>query len=188
MSAPVEIVSPRPEWPAEFAAIAAQLAAAFGPDALRIEHIGSTSVAGLAAKNVIDVQVAVANLDLSEAVIGRLDAAGFPLRADIVEDHVPNGAGPRPEDWAKRYATSAPGARRVHVHIRRAGAANERYARLFRDYLRATPAAAATYAQIKRELAARHAGDVDAYYAVKDPVCDLIMDAAELWAAAAGWR
>ena len=51
----------------------------------------------------------------------------------------------------------------------------------------ATPHAAASYALIKRELAARHADDVDAYYAVKDPVCDLIMAAAEPWALASGW-
>jgi GrpB-like predicted nucleotidyltransferase (UPF0157 family) len=73
------------------------------------------------------------------------------------------------------------------VHIRRHGAPNERYALLFRDYLRTSTGAAGSYALIKQELAARHSDDEDAYYAVKDPVCDLIMDAAERWATATDW-
>jgi GrpB-like predicted nucleotidyltransferase (UPF0157 family) len=59
---------------------------------------------------------------------------------------------------------------------------------LFRDYLRANPAAAQAYAEVKRALAQYHANDQDAYYAVKDPVCDLIMGAAELWAVANRWQ
>jgi GrpB-like predicted nucleotidyltransferase (UPF0157 family) len=58
---------------------------------------------------------------------------------------------------------------------------------LFRDYLRHSAAAAAAYAQIKVVLSRLHPDDVDAYYAVKDPVCDLIMDAAEQWANDEGW-
>ncbi|HLI66867.1 MAG TPA: GrpB family protein [Caulobacteraceae bacterium] len=192
MSASIEIVEPRAGWAAEFGAIAERLADVFGGLALRIEHIGSTSVAGLAAKDVIDVQVTVASLDLP-GIGETLTAAGFPPRDGLWgaegywEDHRPAGASERPDDWVKRYARGAPGQRRSHIHIRRAGAENERYARLFRDYLRANPPAAATYGEIKRELAARHADDVDAYYAVKDPVCDLIIQAAELWAVATGW-
>ena len=194
MVAQISIVPPRSEWAEEYAAIAARVAEVFGSLALRVEHIGSTAVPGLAAKDVIDVQVTVPTLDLPVEIAERLTAAAFPPRnglwgdAGLWEDHVPNGVAPRPGDWIKRYARAARGRRAAHIHIRRAGAANERYARLFRDYLRASPAAAADYAQIKRELAARHAGDVDAYYAVKDPVCDLIMAAAELWAASSGWR
>jgi len=185
---PIEIVEPRPEWPAAFDAIAKRLAAAFGPLALRIEHIGSTSVPDLAAKDIIDVQVTVADLNLPDAAAAALADAGFVVRGGIWEDHVPPGQPADPDHWRKRYAKPPDGAPdSVHVHIRRAGALNERYARLFRDYLRATPAAAATYAEIKRALAARDADDVDAYYAVKDPVCDLIMGAAELWAVATGW-
>ena len=174
----IEIVEPREAWPAEFDAIAARLRQVFGPLALRIEHIGSTSVPGLAAKDVIDVQVSVASLELP-GIGDKLRGAGFRPRDGLWgkdgywHDHVPPGADPDPADWTKRYARGASGERRSHIHIRRAGAANERYARLFRDYLRASPAAAATYAEVKRELAARHADDVDAYYAVKDPVCDL---------------
>jgi GrpB-like predicted nucleotidyltransferase (UPF0157 family) len=183
----IEIVAARAEWPAEFDAIASRLTDAFGALALRIEHIGSTSVPGLPAKNVIDVQVSVASLELPENIGDRLAGEGFTLLAGPSGDHVPCNAQSEPALWAKRYAKELDGARRANVHIRRVGAPNERYALLFRDYLRASPAVAGTYALIKQELAARHSDDEVAYYAVKDPVCDLIIDAAELWAAATGW-
>jgi GrpB-like predicted nucleotidyltransferase (UPF0157 family) len=67
------------------------------------------------------------------------------------------------------------------------GRANQRYAVLFRDYLRANPAMAVAYGQVKLALAAYHADDVEAYYAIKDPVCDVIMGGAEDWAATTGW-
>ena len=72
-------------------------------------------------------------------------------------------------------------------HLRVAGRANERYPLLFRDYLRANPHASRSYGLIKRELASRFPDDPDAYYAVKDPVCDLIVDAAERWAVVSNW-
>ena len=58
---------------------------------------------------------------------------------------------------------------------------------MFRDYLRAAPAAAAAYGRVKAALARLHPADQDAYYDVKDPVCDIIADAAERWAAATGY-
>jgi GrpB-like predicted nucleotidyltransferase (UPF0157 family) len=186
--AQIEIVDYQPRWPQEFAQIAATLRTAFGPLALAIRHIGSTSTPGLAAKDVIDVQISVAGLDPPAPIQRAIETAGFRMRPDILDDRVPPGADPDPAQWSKRYAGAFENARRVHIHIRVDGRLNHRYALLFRDYLRAHPAAAATYALIKRELAARHADDVDAYYAVKDPVCDLIMDAAERWAAVSGWR
>lgn len=176
-----------PAWPAAFAAVGARLREVFGDTAQRIDHIGSTSVPGLSAKDVIDVQVSVASLNLDPAVFNRLAAAGFELQAAIVGDHLPAGASSNPVGWSKKYARGVHEGRRVHVHIRRIGAHNQRYALLFRDYLRASPSTAASYVLIKSELAKRHEDDVDAYYAIKDPVCDLIMDAAERWASATHW-
>ena len=69
----------------------------------------------------------------------------------------------------------------MNLHVRAAGKPNQRYPLLFRDYLRAHPDAARTIERIKRELAGRFANDVDAYYAIKDPVYDLV------WRAAQGW-
>ena len=82
-------------------------------------------------------------------------------------------------EWPRTgYQPAAP-ARRTHVHVRRAGSANGRYALLFRDYLRTHPLATAAYAQVKQALARHGPTDWDLYYEVKDPVCDIIMAGAE---------
>lgn len=183
----IEIVDYQPRWPGEFAEIGAKLRAAFGPLALAIHHIGSTSVPGLAAKDVIDLQVSVASLDPGEPIEAAIAAAGFVARSDIRGDHEPVGAEPARSLWRKRYGGAWPPARETHIHIRQLGLPNQRYALLFRDYLRASPATRDNYARLKRELARLHPDDIDAYYAIKDPLCDLILDAAERWAAAGGW-
>jgi GrpB-like predicted nucleotidyltransferase (UPF0157 family) len=74
--------------------------------------------------------------------------------------------------------------RRVNAHVRVAGWPNQRYALLFRDYLRAHRGAAAAYVSLKRGLAGRLGGDLAAYTELKDPACDLIVAAAEDWASA----
>ncbi|QEL55340.1 hypothetical protein FYK34_07065 [Chromobacterium paludis] len=73
------------------------------------------------------------------------------------------------------------------MHVRRVGAANQRYALLFRDYLRAHPASAAAYGELKRRLAAGLA-DPDCYPDVKAPAVDLIYLAAEQWAELTSWQ
>ncbi|MBK7369131.1 MAG: GrpB family protein [Candidatus Eisenbacteria bacterium] len=179
MSHRIEIVEYDPRWADEFAALAAELRAALGALAIAVDHIGSTSVPGLAAKDVIDVQVTVAAL--GDEVARAMLAAGFTHRVDITADHVPAGADPAPALWAKLYFQTKPGALRAHVHVRVLGAPNQHYALLFRDYLRAHPEAAAALAEIKRQLAARFPDDADSYYAIKDPVCDVIWNAAREW-------
>lgn len=177
----IEIVDYNPAWPAEFEAIRAALVAALGPLALRVDHIGSTAVPGLSAKDVIDVQVTVAAL--SPDVVERLRAAGFELREALRYDHVPPGAAETPALWAKYVFGQPPGRRRANIHVRVAGNPNQRYPLLFRDYLRAHPNSAGAIDRVKRALAAHHADDVEAYYDIKDPVYDLIWDAAQEWAA-----
>ena len=77
----------------------------------------------------------------------------------------------------------------MHLHVRVAGAANQRYALLFRDYLRDHPAAAAAYASLKTKLSELDPPlEPDDYTDVKDPACDLIIVAAEDWAERTGWR
>jgi GrpB-like predicted nucleotidyltransferase (UPF0157 family) len=178
-----EIVEYRDTWPREFEAWAARLRDALGPLALRIDHIGSTSVPDLCAKDVIDVQVTVAELD-GETITPLLVGAGLRSRPAIVGDHRPPGGSEDPDDWRKLYFEAEDG--RVHVHVRRAGAANQRYPILFRDHLRTHPDAAAAYGQLKERLAAL-CEDTGVYADAKDPVCDLIMQAAETWAAETGW-
>ena len=184
----IEIVSYQARWPSEFQQLGSALRLALGPLALRIDHIGSTSVPGLGAKDVIDVQVTVAALSPEEPLRAALVAAGYPLHPGLLQDHRPAGDQQPDADWQKRYCPELPEGQRVHIHIRAGGAANQQYALLFRDFLRSDPPAAGSYDRIKRALARLHPDDDDAYYAVKDPVCDLIMAAAKRWATATDWK
>jgi GrpB-like predicted nucleotidyltransferase (UPF0157 family) len=191
---PLVIVEPRDSWADDFRRAAGRLRAAFGPVALRIDHIGSTAVPGLVAKPVIDIQVSVTSLDPAGPLADLLVTAGLTYRPDLDRDHVPEGAVAPHERWCKVYGTTdertVDGRREpaLHVHVRATGSPSERYALLFRDHLRAHPADAATYGLIERELVRLCPGDWDAYYSVKDPVCDLVAGHAETWAAATGWR
>lgn len=161
--------------------MASPLREALGNLALRIDHIGSTSVPGLAAKDVIDVQITVVTLET-----GSIAVALAPLRYVLVEeitaDHVLPGRDHSPDEWRKLYFRAPDRQRRTNLHIRQMSRYNQRYALLFRDYLRSDPSAADAYAQVKFALARLHPEDVDAYYDVKDPVCDIIIRAAEHWA------
>jgi GrpB-like predicted nucleotidyltransferase (UPF0157 family) len=112
------------EWPILFARLGGALRAALGDVALRIDHVGSTSVPGLEAKPIIDVQISVASFEPLDAYRGPLESLGYLFRADNTER-------------TKRYFREAPGTRRTHVHVRRAGSLSEQFALLFRDYLRA---------------------------------------------------
>ena len=148
-----------------------------------VHHIGSTAVPGLAAKDIIDIQVTLP--DLSATPHAALAALGLNRRAPTT-DHCPPGMDLPPQALAKvLYGATRPFP--ANIHFRAQGAFNQRYPLLCRDYLRAHPLAAAAYQTIKQELAARFPQDADSYYAIKDPVFDLIMAGAEAWARATGW-
>jgi GrpB-like predicted nucleotidyltransferase (UPF0157 family) len=181
----VTIVPYQKRWPSEFQEIAATLRRGLGALALRIDHIGSTAVPGLAAKDVIDVQITVAALD--QSVVQAMNALGYTQPEGVWRDHRPPDFDGPESHWEKLLFRPPAGQRRTHTHVRVQGRANQRYPLLFRDYLRAHPATAAAYAELKRRLA-RHLGDSGTYPDVKDPAVDLIYFAAEDWAAATGWR
>jgi GrpB-like predicted nucleotidyltransferase (UPF0157 family) len=179
--ATVVIVDYDPTWPDQFRRLAAELRQRLGDGALGIDHIGSTAVPGLAAKDVLDLQVTVASLADADRLGPAFEAAGY-VATPYRHDHRPAGDTGDPGRWEKRLWRSPPGARRVNVHVRVAGWPNQRYALLFRDYLRARPGAAAAYGRLKRGLAERVGDDLAAYTELKDPACDLIVVAAEDWA------
>jgi len=181
----IEIVPYKKSWPAEFQEIASRLRHQLGDLALRIDHIGSTSVPGLPAKDVIDIQITVAALD--HRVQSAVTALGYTQPEGIWRDHCPPNAVASETDWEKMLFFPPRGQRRTHTHVRVQGRANQRYALLFRDYLRAHPATAAAYAELKRRLA-QHLADPQTYPEVKDPAVDLIYLAAEDWAAASRWQ
>jgi GrpB-like predicted nucleotidyltransferase (UPF0157 family) len=176
-----------PRWREEFGRIAEELRGLLGECASRVDHIGSTSVPGLAAKDVIDVQVTVRDEAAMAAAAERLGAAGWRVTDGYAGDHVVPGAPDDAREWVKRFSAEPAGRRRVNVHVRIEGRANQRYALLFRDYLRAHPAAAAAYGTFKRRAAALLPDDLSTYADLKDPVCDLIYLPAEEWAARTGW-
>ena len=176
----------QPTWPQEFEVIRASLLEILGPLAQRIDHVGSTSLPGLGAKDVIDIQITVQ--ELTPEVRQRLIEAGYAYWEAITHDHVPLGEDDNPKLWAKLLFNQPPGQRRVNVHVRIDGNPNQLYPLLFRDYLRAHPNSARSIELIKREIVKRHAEDLDAYYDIKDPVYDLIWDAAQDWSRQTGWK
>lgn len=182
----ITIAEYNPAWPAEFDVIRQSLHDALGSMALRIDHIGSTAVPGLGAKDIIDIQVTVHQLE--PAIMEGLTLAGYRRLADIDRDHVPPGEDETPGLWSKMLFVEPVGWRRANIHVRVQGNPNQRYPILFRDYLRAHPQSAKAIELIKREIAKRHPDDVEAYYDIKDPVYDLVWDAARDWAIHTRWK
>ncbi len=158
-------------------------------DMVRIDHVGSTSVPGMDAKDVIDLQLTVPDLGIADALAPALAAAGFPAVPDITAD-TPKPSHPNPEDWGKRVHANADPGRPVNLHIRSAGSPGWRFAFCFRDWLRAEPAAAGEYLALKRRLAAAHAGDTSTagYAEAKEDWFAAAEVPLERWAAQSGWQ
>jgi len=181
----VEIVAYKSSWTHEFREIASVLRLGLGKLALRIDHIGSTSVPGLAAKDVIDIQITVMTLD--QELLSAMLALGYSQPEGIWRDHRPAHASESEAEWQKWLFNPPPHQRRTHTHVRVQERANQRFALLFRDYLRSHPATAEAYAELKRRLA-QHLADQRMYPEVKDPAVDLIYLAAEEWATSTHWQ
>ncbi len=164
-SGPPKVVPYDPTWPEQAARIANRIAFAAGRN--RVEHIGSTSVPGLAAKDVLDFQLGVRSLAEADELAESLTRAGFPALG-IADDTVKHGD---PEDWKKRLHAGADPKRRVNLHVRVEGGPAWEWAIRFRDWLRADESARREYEALKLELARRHAKDTDgfAYGEAKEP-------------------
>jgi GrpB-like predicted nucleotidyltransferase (UPF0157 family) len=169
----VTIVPYDPAWPTAFGRTGTKLRHALGPLALRIDHIGSTSVPGLAAKPIIDIQVSVAALEPVATYGPAFESIGFRWRSDN-------------PDRMKRYfrETSGP---RTHLHMRAAGSWSEQFPLLMRDFLRTHPEDSAQYAALKHELASRLSHDRHAYTDAKVPFIWTMMQRADDWAQETGW-
>jgi dephospho-CoA kinase len=114
----VALTEADPTWPQQYARLAARIRHAVAPADLRIDHIGSTAIPGLAAKDVIDIQLTVSSLaDADGPIAERLADAGFPrLPGEWWDNTRPAGRG----RWQKRLHGSADPGRPVHLHIREA--------------------------------------------------------------------
>jgi GrpB-like predicted nucleotidyltransferase (UPF0157 family) len=181
----VQIVEYKTSWPEEFTQIARVLKDGLGDLALRIDHIGSTSVPGLPAKDIIDLQITVSALN--QELIQAMEKLGYRFSEGYTQDHIPPGYTDDPQPWQKFSFRPPYGQRRTHCHVRILGNPNQRYPLLFRDYLRAHPETAEAYARLKRMLA-EHLADPGMYPDVKDPAVDLIYLPAEEWAQQTNWQ
>lgn len=148
----IEIVDYDPTWPVWFGSIRDRIAAALGPVAIAIEHVGSTSVPGLAAKPVIDIDVVVERVDIP-AAIGRLESIGYVHLGTL---GVPDREAFRrpPESVRHNLYVCPPDGEGLRNHL------------ALRHHLRAHPDAVAAYGSLKRQLAAE-SDDIEVYVAGK---------------------
>jgi putative glutamine amidotransferase len=140
-----------PTWPERFEGEALRLRVALGDRAVRIDHVGSTSVPGLAAKPVVDIQVSVRSIEPRADYLEPLRQLGYRWAID-----------PWPGDH-EFFSREEDGERNYHVHLCVAGGRWERRHLAFRDWLRSHPDDATAYERLKRELAARHPRDIHGY-------------------------
>ncbi|HEV8438069.1 MAG TPA: GrpB family protein [Methylomirabilota bacterium] len=180
------VIPYQPRWTDEFSQIARRIRDLTGRAAIRIDHIGSTAVPGLGAKDVIDVQITVSDLDEAGRLTTPLRAAGFRHGATFEYDVFHTKPETDPE-LRKLYMREPEGERRAHIHVRELGRFNQRYALLFRDYLRSAEGVRAEYELLKRQASRLFPDSIDGYLRLKDPVLHIIYEAASLWAEKVGW-
>lgn len=172
----ITVESYDPEWPRIFRDLAVKVRSAVGPVALRIDHIGSTLIPGLAAKPTIDIQISVAAFDPMEPYRRPLEVIGFQYRAG------------NPERTKRYFKEPDPTAERTHIHVRRAGSFSEQFPLLFRDYMRCHPADASHYAQLKRRLAEQYRDDRLGYTEAKGAFVWHALRKADRGAQDTGWE
>jgi GrpB-like predicted nucleotidyltransferase (UPF0157 family) len=170
---PVQIAPYDPGWPVRFRIIGARLRDHLGDMAQRIDHIGSTAVPGLAAKPVIDIQIAVIAFEPFDPILFALEDLGYMWR-----EHNP--------DLTRRMFRDAD-PRTAHIHVRVVGSFGEQMALVFRDYLRAHPTEADAYAALKMRLAAQYHHQRAAYTDGKEPFIWGVLQRAHRWTQATGW-
>lgn len=180
------LVSYHDTWPAQAARLAARVSQAASPRGRGIEHIGSTSVPGLAAKDVIDLQLGVDSMDDADALAADLGRAGFPVVVGTDTDTVHPDIDPDAGAWVKRLHASADPGRIVNLHVREVGGPGRRTALLMRDWWRADPAERSAYESEKRRLAAS-AVSTPRYAVAKEPWFVAAVPQALAWADRTGW-
>jgi dephospho-CoA kinase len=175
-----ELVPHNPAWRDDALRIIKRIEMACGERALRVDHIGSTAVPDMEAKDVIDIQITVASLDVADELVGPITDAGYPRIERITQDWPHTGHSAL---WRKRIHCAADSGRPANVHIRVAGSPGQQFALLFRDWLRAIAGVQDEYVSVKR-----HALAAPDYAEAKEPwFADAYRRAWE-WAEATGWR
>ena len=160
---PVIVLPYDPQWPGNFELIRRELAAALGEYALAIEHVGSTSVPGLAAKPIIDLDVVISGYDVLEHVCALLAVIGYEHEGNLGIEGREAFRYSGKEHLQKHHLYVCPqDSRELGRHL------------AFRDYLRSHPDAVQEYAAAKLQAAADHPQDIDGYIAAKSPCIEAI--------------
>jgi GrpB-like predicted nucleotidyltransferase (UPF0157 family) len=158
---PVRLVDPDPEWPAQYARQEQRIRSALGLRVVRVEHVGSTAVPGLAAKPVIDIVLTVADSSDEAGYLPDLEAAGYVLQF-------------REPDWYEhRFLRDHDPD--VQVHVFTDGSSEVERMLLFRDRLRSRLEERELYERTKRELAARRWAYIQDYADAKSSVVEEII-------------
>jgi GrpB-like predicted nucleotidyltransferase (UPF0157 family) len=160
----IMIVDYNPSWPGIFQFHEAIIAQALGVIALRIEHMGSTAVPGLAAKPIIDILLVVEDSGNEAAYLPRMEGAGYELRI-------------REPDWHQHRMLRTPEGD-VHIHVYSVGCPEIDRIILFRNQLRLNPNDRNRYEQAKRKLAKQSWESMDDYAKEKSEVVEAIIAAA----------
>jgi dephospho-CoA kinase len=169
-----------PAWPDDARRIIKRIQMACGERALRVDHIGSTAVPGMDAKDVIDIQITVGSLDAADELVGPMTDAGYPRIARITKDWPHTGDSAL---WRKRIHCAADSGRPANVDIRVDGSPAQQFALLFRDWLTANAGVQDEYLSVKRQALrvpdyaeAKESWFADAYHRAWE------------WAETTGWR
>jgi GrpB-like predicted nucleotidyltransferase (UPF0157 family) len=155
-NAAIRLADYDPQWPALYEREAARIRGALAGAALRLEHAGSTSVPGLAAKPQIDMVLVVADSANEDAYVPRLESAGYVLRI-------------REPDWYEHRLFKGPDTN-VNLHTFSEGCEEVERMLAFRDWLRTNDDDRELYESAKRELAAREWRHVQNYADAKSAV------------------
>ncbi|MEM9766596.1 MAG: GrpB family protein [Cyanobacteria bacterium P01_D01_bin.71] len=166
----VAVVPHNPAWQQAFELESKQIAQILGENVVAIHHIGSTAIPGIYAKPIIDFLVAVRAIALVDRQSGAMGQLGYEIMGEF---GIPG----------RRYfhKDNAAGIRTHHVHVFAVGSAQIERHLAFCDYIRAHPADAQAYSDLKRQLAAAYPTDIDAYIAGKDSFIQAIDIKAAVW-------
>jgi dephospho-CoA kinase len=178
------LVDPLPRWTVDARRLAARISRAAG--GARVDHIGSTAIPAMPAKDVIDLQLTAASLEEADELAPALAAAGFP-RAVGIDGDTPHPPGDDPARWSKRLHSNADPGQSINLHVRVRDWPNWRWALLFRDWLTADPVIAGEYLTVKRSAIERAGGSRDSYALLKEPWIARVYPRGLAWAARTGW-
>ncbi|UPK73992.1 GrpB family protein [Nocardioidaceae bacterium SCSIO 66511] len=159
---PIELLAYDPEWPRLYAAEERRVRDALGERIVALEHIGSTSVPGLAAKPIIDMLLVVTDPANEPAYVPDLERAGYELTV-------------REPDWHEHRLFKRPNGIALHLHVYPPACPEIRRYLAFRDHLRTDDADRALYERTKRELATREWRYMQDYADAKTDVVETII-------------